>query len=181
MKYYKEIQLRDGRNCVLRNATAEDAQAVCSIMLKTHEETDYLLSYPDELLFTLEEERQYLQQKNDSDKEIEIIAIIDGLAVGTAGIDLVGKAYKVQHRAEFGMCVVKDHWRLGIGKALLNGCVECAREAKYKQLELSVVSDNFRAIRMYKNAGFIPFSRKPKGFQSRISGDQELIGMRLEL
>ena len=60
-------------------------------------------------------------------------------------------------------------------------CIDCARKAGYVQLELSVVADNERAIRMYQKAGFKEYGRNPKGFNSRLTGFQELVYMRLEL
>ncbi|NLZ48471.1 MAG: GNAT family N-acetyltransferase, partial [Clostridiales bacterium] len=75
----------------------------------------------------------------------------------------------------------KEFWSLGIGKALMEACIECARKAGYVQLELTVVAENERAVSMYKRAGFVEYGRNPKGFNSRISGFQEVIHMRLEL
>ena len=63
----------------------------------------------------------------------------------------------------------------------MNACVECAKEAGYKQLELDVVADNDKAINMYKSIGFTEFGRNPMGFISKYSGVQELVYMRLEL
>lgn len=49
------------------------------------------------------------------------------------------------------------------------------------ELELNVVAENARAISMYEQAGFVEYGRNPKGFQSRKSGFQEVLYMRLEL
>ena len=68
-----------------------------------------------------------------------------------------------------------------MGKALTKACVQCARDAGYTQLELDVAADNKRAISLYRGFGFVEFGRNPKGFNSRISGFQELVNMRLEL
>ena len=71
--------------------------------------------------------------------------------VATAGISAVGNKYKVRHRAEFGIDVVKKYWGLGIGKKMMKACVQCAQNAGYQQLELEVVADNQRAVNMYKS------------------------------
>ncbi|WP_417028972.1 GNAT family N-acetyltransferase, partial [Cloacibacillus evryensis] len=101
--------------------------------------------------------------------------------VGTAGIEAVGKNYKVLHRVSFGIGIDKAYWGLGIGKQLTKTCIECAREAGHTQLELEVVLENTHAMSMYKKTGFIEYGRNPRGFNSRISGFQELIYMLLEL
>lgn len=85
------------------------------------------------------------------------------------------------HRAEFGISILKEYWGLGIGRALMEACIHCAKTAGYAQLELEVVAENARAIFMYQTAGFVEYGRNPKGFRSRNAGYQELISMRLEL
>ena len=181
MEYSQKINAKDGREVWLRNAAASAAGAVLENFNRTHEETDYLLSYPDENQRGSEQESVFLQHKAESPNEIELMALVDGAVVGTAGIDAVGTKYKVRHRAEFGISVLKEYWGLGIGRALMDACIRCAREAGYSQLELDVVADNARAIAMYTKAGFVEYGRNPKGFQSCTAGFQELIFMRLEL
>lgn len=181
MKYNKTVLLKDGRECTLRNGTPADAQEVFDVFNLTHAETDYLLSYPDENSFNVEQEGEFLKAKTESCNEIEIIAVVDSKVVGTAGIDAVGNKYKTKHRAEFGISIVKDFWGLGIGYALTEACVECAKQAGYTQLELDVVAANSSAISLYEKVGFIEYGRNPRGFNSRIDGYQELVYMRLEL
>lgn len=181
MQYFKTIQIKDDRQCILRNATEKDGAAVLENFILTHEQTDYLLSYPDENTITAEEEGQYFQKKTDSLDGIEILAEVDGTVAGLAGIEAVGDKYKVRHRADFGISVDKNYWGLGIGTALMEACIQCAKEAGYEQLELNVVAENDRAVAMYRRAGFEEFGRNPKGFRSRISGYQEVVYMYLDL
>ena len=181
MRYKKTITLSNGMECCLRNGTESDGQLVLDNFNLTHSETDYLLIYPDENSFNAVQESQFLKEKAESEREIELIAIVDGVIAGTAGIEAIGTKYKVRHRAEFGISVVKKYWGLGIGKVLLASCIECAKAAGYSQLELKVVAENERAVSMYEQAGFVECGRNPKGFRSRIAGFQEVISMRLEL
>ena len=156
MTFEKTVTLKDGRNCLLRNGVASDGQAVLDVFNRTHEETDYLLTYSDENCFTASQEADFLQRKTDSTNTVEIIAV-------------------------FGIAITKKFWGLGIGKSLMEACIECAREAGYLQLELEVVAGNERAVEMYKRAGFIEYGRNPKAFRLRTGEYQELIDMRLEL
>ncbi len=181
MKYYKTITLKNGMECCLRNGIESDGQAVLENFNLTHAQTDYLLSYPDENSFDATQESRFLKEKEESENEIEIIAVVDGVVVGTAGIEAVGSKYKVRHRAEFGISIAEKFWGLGIGRALMDACIECARNAGYVQLELNVVAENVRAVSMYERAGFTEYGRNPKGFNSRIVGFQEVIYMSLEL
>lgn len=181
MKYNQQITLKNGRIALLRNGTSTDGAAALAVFNQTHEETDYLFTYPDESSMTAEQEGEFLAEKTASENEIEILAIVEGKVVGTAGIEAVGRQYKVRHRAEFGVGICKEYWGLGLGKALLEACVLCAKQAGYSQLELNVVAENKHAIELYQKAGFMEYGRNPKGFHSRLSGDQELVYMRLEL
>ena len=155
MRYNKTIILSNGMECCLRNGTESDGQLVVDNFNLTHSETDYLLTYPDENSFNAAQESQFLKEKAESEREIELLAIVDSVIAGTAGIEAIGTKYKVRHRAEFGISVVKKYWGLGIGKALLTSCIECAKTAGYNQLELKVVAENERAVSMYERAGFV--------------------------
>ncbi len=181
MECYRTVTLKDGRTCCLRSGAESDGAALLEIFTLTHSQTDYLLSCPDETDAAVEREAQYLKDKAESDGEIEILAEIGGKVVGTAGIERVGAKRKVKHRAEFGISVDKSYWGLGIGRALTQACIECAKRAGYAQLELAVVADNAKAIALYESAGFVEYGRNPKGFRSPLTGWQELVLMRLEL
>ncbi len=181
MRYNQKIVLKNGKEALLRNGDTADGAVVYDIFNATHEETDYLLSYSDENTFGPEQEAKFLEEKAKSPDEIEIVALIDGKVVGLAGIESVGKKYKIKHRADFGISILKEYWGLGLGKALTKACIACAKEAGYTQLELNVVAENEAAISLYYSLGFVEFGRNPKGFNSRISGYQELVYMLLEL
>lgn len=181
MKYTDKIKMKNGQECTIRNATYEDGQQVSELYARVHDETDYLLAYSDEHAFDVEGESEFLKGREESGKDIMLLAVVDGKIVANAGISGIGNKDKVKHRAEFGISVEKEYWGLGIGRNLMNVCVECAKKAGYKQLELEVVADNAKAYKMYKSAGFVEFGRNPKGFLSRYSGYQEVVSMRLEL
>ena len=85
MKYYKIILLKNGTECCLRNGTESDGQLVLDNFNLTHEQTDYLLSYPDENSFDVVQESRFLKEKSESDNEIEILAVVNNDVVGTAG------------------------------------------------------------------------------------------------
>lgn len=181
MKYEKKLILKNGKELCLRSSNESDGREVLGVFLQTHAETDYLLSYPDECSFTVEQESAFLARMENESKTVELVAVIDGKIVGMGGFSPVGTYCKVSHRAEFGVSILKEYWGLGIGKALSLSCIECARKSGYTQLELDVVSENVRAVAMYEKLGFDEYGRNPKGFKSRVGRYQETILMRLEL
>lgn len=181
MQYTKTVFLKNNKECLLRNAVEADAEELHALFNRTHAQTDFLCTYPEENPPDTPRERKFLSEKLSSANELELCAVVNGQIVGTAGIEPVGKREKVKHRAELGISIEKSFWGLGIGKALLASCMECARKAGYSQLELQVVTENERAISLYKTAGFVECGRNPRGFCSRTAGFQEVLSMRFEL
>lgn len=181
MRYARAVELKGGLELLVRNAVASDARALRDIMQRTHAETDYLLSYPDEQGSDDEQEARSLAETERSDNEVELVAVVDGKIVGSAGVTAVGSRRKVGHRARFGISILKEHWGMGIGRVLMEASIDCARRAGYTQLELEVVADNGRAVSLYRRAGFEEYGRNPRGYLSAASGYQELVHMRLEL
>lgn len=181
MQYQKTITLKDGKACVLRSGTERDGQALLDVFILTHAQTDYLIDYPDEITMTVEQEAQFLKEKSESEKEIELLAELDGSVVGSAGIWCIRNREKLRHRAGFGISILNACWGLGIGRALTEACIECARAAGYTQLELDVLADNEKALALYKSVGFTEYGRNPRGINLRKIGYRELVLMRLEL
>ncbi len=182
MKYSKRIILKDGRACVIRNGTEQDGEQALACFMLTHEQTDNLALYPDENSAAAGVKFGFIQKMMaDSADEAELVAELDGYIAGLAGIDRISSREKMRHRVLFGISIDKAFWGLGIGRALTEACVECAKSAGYAQMELEVVADNVNAIELYKSVGFVEYGRNPRGFCSRYSGWQELVLMRLEL
>lgn len=181
MKYQNTIRLKDGRTCVLRSCRAEDAEEVLRVFLSNLGQTDFLIAYPDEIHLTVEQETDYLRRQDESPDEAMILAIVDGTLVGSADVDRLRGREKTRHRCGFGVSIDRAYWGLGIGRGLTEACIACAKKAGYLQMELEVVSENRRAIALYKSVGFVEYGRNPMALRSRISGWQENILMRLEL
>ena len=173
--------MKNGAELLLRNGEEDDGAALLAIFNQTHAETDFLLTYPDETTFTVEKESEFLKQNAADPRSIEILAFLGEKLVGSAGFYAVKSVAKLKHRAEFGISVLKEYWGLGIGSALTAACVDCAKEAGYRQLELDVVAENAAAIALYKKHGFVEFGRNPRGFLLRTGEYQELVNMLLVL
>ena len=73
------------------------------------------------------------------------------------GILNVGASHKkrLKHIGEFGMSVLKEHWRKGVGKALLTYMLDWAKETGIlRKINLKVSTKNESAIYLYKTFNF---------------------------
>jgi putative acetyltransferase len=115
-----------------------------------------------------EETRQWIAQAAAG---IQIVALLDGRPVGTAGI-LTRKGRR-SHVGMVGMFVHDDFQRRGIGAAMLAALIDAADNwLALRRLELTVFVDNAAAIALYEKAGFtIEGTRRQDAFRGGIYVD----------
>ena len=81
-----------------------------------------------------------------------------GALVGSIGFNVEGRAKQRHKGFIFGMYVAPECVGQGIGRALLERCLERARrETRVEQINLTVTASNERARRLYELAGFVAF------------------------
>lgn len=181
MIFNTTVTLKNGKLCILRSAEAADAAAFARYSLRVRTETDYLLAGADEAEHDPLRVAQRLDAVKSSPTDIHICAFVDGALVGSASVTRIRNRRKVLHRAEFGISILQTYNGLGIGNALTEQCILCAKQAGFLQLELEVVAENERAIHLYQKHGFVEYGRNPLGSRCRDGHWQELVLMRLEL
>lgn len=149
---------------VLRNPEENDAEMLLEYLKATSLETRYLLKEPEEITLTLEEECNFINVQNTSDKSLMIIGLLDGEHVGNCS--LMGMhALRYQHRASIAIALYEKYTGLGIGKIMLGKLISAAKACDIEQLELEVVADNERAISLYKKMGFKIFGTMPNNMK----------------
>ena len=148
-----QFQLEDGRTCTIRECVEADAESVLNLFRTIAAESDNLARLPHEIDLTLEQEREYIRACRDSPNSIMLLAEAAGRAVAVAGVE-GPKLEKFAHHGELGMCVLRDHWRLGIGRAILDYLLTWSQQAGLRKLYLRVYDFNEPAHRLYRTAGF---------------------------
>ncbi len=98
---------------------------------------------------------------NIKNRNPQFVAVADGEVVGWCDI-VRGRGAHERHLGELGMGVVAQWRGQGVGKRLLTETVAAADAEKLLRIELSVHSDNARAISLYRNFGFAEEGRKVK-------------------
>lgn len=87
--------------------------------------------------------------------ELLLIAERDGHAVGNAGLHPAGPQLRRRHAMMLGISVSPSAQGQGIGNALMAAMLDYADNwAQVLRIELTVFSDNERAIRLYERHGF---------------------------
>ena len=150
----KEILTKDGRKVILRNAELSDAADLIEYLKITAGETPYLINEPEEVTLTVEDEEKFLKSKIDSDRELMLIATIDGKHIGNCSLNSMGNKQRYRHRCSVAIALYQEYCNLGIGRQMLKEILDQARICGYEQAELEVVVSNERAIKLYKSLGF---------------------------
>ncbi len=92
-------------------------------------------------------------RKYENRPDTHLVAVIDGKVIGTLG--LVRQQGRRVHAATLGMAVHDAYAGRGAGTALMAAAVEQAdRWLGLTRIELSVWTDNVRAIALYERFGF---------------------------
>lgn len=151
----RKFRLRDGRECVLRPTTVEYAEEMIAFLKQTAAETPFLLSYPDEVNYTPEGEREVLNRYAEDEASAMLLALVDGKVAGNSSINPVGSKRRVAHRCSMGIALKQEYWGLGIGTAMIGYLTELAKRTGYEQIELEVVDGNDRAKALYEKCGFV--------------------------
>lgn len=153
---FEERSLKDklGRTIVLRNARPEDAEDLIRYLKTTSAETPYLIREPEEITMTDTKERQLIQAKIDADRELMLVAFLDGKHVGNCSLMSIAPYKRYKHRCEVAIALYKEYCGCGIGKAMLQMVLDVAQKVGYEQAELEVVAENKDAIHLYEKLGF---------------------------
>ncbi len=150
----KEVTLKNGRKVILRSPDTADAEAVIQHFSITSGETYFMARYPEEIVITVEEEKEFLRKLNEDEDNFMIAAFLDGQLVGNAGVLKIQDFIKLRHRGGFGISIREHVCGLGLGTLMLLEVIEQAKHTGFEQLELEVFADNKRAKHLYENMGF---------------------------
>lgn len=181
MKYLKEIQLRCGETLLLRSLEPGDAEAMIRVCKKAAGETDFMMRYADEWTVTPDKQRLTLIDTQNAPKALMLGAFIGGQLVGAGNFRPSHPADRARHRAAMGLSILKSHWHMGVGSAMLQAMIDAAKSTPLEQLELSVAAGNARAKALYDRFGFAEYGRLPRGMKYRDGRYDDLILMMLEL
>lgn len=145
---------KTGQEVILRNAEKRDAQDLIHYLKMTTAETPYLIREPDEVTLSVEYEEAFIQNMVESERELMLIATVDGKHVGNCSLMSIGSFKRYRHRCEIAIALYQEYCGRGIGRIMMETVMKAAKELGYEQAELEVIADNKGAIALYEKLGF---------------------------
>ena len=176
-----EIRDKRGQIVILRNAEESDAEDLIQYLRVVSAETPFLVREPEEITLTVEQEREFLRGKKESERELMLIAIANGKHIGNCSVMQLGTNRRYAHRCQIGIALYQEFCSRGIGRKMMEAALQKAKEAGYEQAELEVIAGNERAISLYKQLGFEEFGVFPDNIKYKDGSYADAVWMMKKL
>lgn len=150
MKYI----LKNGKYVTIRRPVVDDAKELISAISTADKETLFLARNPGEFQSTLEKEKNIITEVLNSTDRTWFIAEFEGKVVGQCSAGLVNGYQRYRHRAGVAFVLLEEYCNMGIGGKMMEECLKWCKDNNVTQVELDVVKNNERALKMYHNFGF---------------------------
>ena len=160
---FNPIEAKDktGQTVVIRNAETSDAEDLIRYLKITAEETPFLIREPDEISLTLEQEEDFITNCNNAERELMLIASMDGKHIGNCSLMSIGPYKRYAHRCSIAIALYQEFCGRGIGNIMMQTVLDEAKKIGYEQAELEVISGNEGAIFLYRKLGFEKYGTFP--------------------
>lgn len=149
----------------VRQAEVTDARAIIGLSRHLGRETDYLSFGRDGLQLTVAEERSIITAYQAAPTSILLLTETDGQIIGLSSVKVLDQG-KQAHVAEVGVSLIEEYWGYGIGSMMLSALIEFAQAVDLKVLTLEVITENQRAINLYRKFHFETVGQLSKRIKS---------------
>lgn len=150
-----ELVLPQDEVCIIRTARAADAANLIEYINQIGGETPFLPSGAGEFHLSSDDEKEFISRMLAADNSLYLIAEARERIVGILTLEGNSRP-RMKHVAELGVSVVKDYWRKGIGRALMDTALGWAESNPVlRKVFLIVHHQNQRAIDLYLKLGFV--------------------------
>lgn len=163
----KEFVLKNGMTCLICRPEAADAERILRYQKETSGETPYLVTGPEDICWTREEQVKRIERWNASASQLRLLAEVEGELAGVAIVYGVGPQNRLRHRCSVDITLYKKFCGVGVGTLLLGELLSAAKAAGYEQAELDVASSNAPAVALYRKLGFQAVGTIPRAVKYR--------------
>jgi len=137
----------------VREAIPSDSARLVAFFRTLYSETDYMLFEPGEFTVTEEQQARRLEEMSRSESGVTFVCETGGELIGVV-FGNRGIARRTRHSLYIVIGVLQSWVGQGVGRALLEALEAWARSRGVHRLELTVDTDNRRAIALYEKCGF---------------------------
>ena len=137
----------------IRPIRESDSQEFQRLLELLDRETEFMVFEPGERHTTTEDQRKRIRAIESRENQNIFLAFDGGSLIGYVAV-IGGAANRNKHRAQIAVGVLSTHRKRGIGTGLFLSMEEWARATGLHRLELTVVTDNKPALRLYKKMGY---------------------------
>jgi RimJ/RimL family protein N-acetyltransferase len=151
-----EGKIIDGKSLswTLRCPTKQDATELSELRVKIDGETEFLDREAGEDFLSPEDFEKIISQDLLAEASLFLVAEVEGKIVGFTRC-VGNKLNRFKHKAEFGICILKEYWGHAIGKVLFENVINWSDNKGIEKITLTVVQTNTTAISLYKKYGFV--------------------------
>jgi putative acetyltransferase len=137
---------------ILRRARPADAPAFARMMAEPEVFSNVLqLPHPDAALW----EQRLADSGAPGRADLHLAAVVEGEVIGSAGLHTAAPMLRRRHAVGLGITVARSWQGRGVGSALMSALCDYADQwAGILRIELTVFTDNTRAVALYQRFGF---------------------------
>ena len=158
----RRLQLNNGQWCALCSPEPSEAAQRIAFLRRVSAETSFMARSASDSPADAALAAEIIADQLEDDRALEIAAWPDDRMIACGSIGRIASAYpRKRHRAQLGVAVLREYWGLGLATAILRALIDAAPSMGYAQIELSVVSENARALNLYRRLGFREMGRIP--------------------
>jgi len=150
------VRVIDLAQYTFREIEIGDANAVQDYLKQVTQESDYLMSEPDEVHSDATRYEEHIQSYISDPRQVMVIAMTDDHKIISIGsINKLLDRRRCLHKGSLGISVRKDYWGQGIASRITTMLIDWASaHAILEKIELGVAVDNYRACKLYEKFGF---------------------------
>lgn len=146
LKSHKELKIRE--------AIIEDSESIIAYLKNIIIESDNLTFERGEFNPTIETEKQFIKDINQSSSQCFFVSLIGTKIVGNLSI-IITNRIRLKHSGDLSITVSKEYWNQGIGSSLMIEFIQWLDKTDLTKINLKVREDNIHAIKLYEKFGFI--------------------------
>lgn len=137
----------------IRELQVTDAAKMIKLKKKLAVETKYMLREAHEVVSEIEKEEKLIESLISNPNSKIVAAEVEDSIVGFLAVSH-RTLERIKHTATFVIGIEKEYWGKGVSGSLMTEMFHWVEKNEINRIELEVVSENKRAIELYKKHGF---------------------------